>query len=373
MPGPVGLIVNPIAGMGGSVGLHGTDGAAILAEARARGALPRAAERTRRALARLAETSPGTPLLAAPGPLGAEAARGLALDLAVLPGSVTETTAADSIAAARRLVAAGAALILFAGGDGTARDLAGVAGLATPLLGIPCGVKMQSGVFATSPEAAGRLAADLVGPAAARIGFRRVEIMDIDEEARRAGRLVARLFGYARAPYARSLLQGAKAAPPLSDEAALEAACVEAARELAPGVTWLIGPGTTAERVLAALGACGTLLGVDAWRDGRLVGRDLAEREALALAGDGPLGIVVGVTGGQGFVFGRGNQQLGPEAIRRASPDRLIVLAGEAKLRALPEPRLLVDTGDPALDAALAGWTRVRTGPRRATMMRLTA
>jgi predicted polyphosphate/ATP-dependent NAD kinase len=125
--------------------------------------------------------------------------------------------------------------------------------------------------------------------------------------------------------------------------------------------------------VLTALGLEGTLLGVDALRDGRLVGRDLSEADAMALAGNGPIGVIVGITGGQGFVFGRGNQQIGPEAIRRAGRERLIIVAGVAKLTALPAARLLVDTGDAALDAALAGHVRVRTGPRQAMLMRLTA
>ncbi|MEM8665704.1 MAG: NAD+ kinase, partial [Pseudomonadota bacterium] len=193
------------------------------------------------------------------------------------------------------------------------------------------------------------------------------------EDARRAGRLGARLYGYARAPHNAGLLQAAKSRPSLDEDAALDAACVETARGLDPATTWLIGPGTTAKRVLEALGETGTLLGVDALRDGTVVGRDLSERDSLALAGAGPLGIIVGVTGGQGFVFGRGNQQIGPEAIRRAWPDRLIVLAGEGKLAALGEPRLLVDTGDRALDETIAGFIRVRTGPRRATLMRLCA
>ena len=305
--------------------------------------------------------------------LGADAAQGLSLDVEVLHKAPSgETRAADTAALARTLGERGVAAILFAGGDGTARDITAVAGLSVPMLGIPSGVKMHSGVFATSPEAAGRLVADLVSGERG-VGLRKVEIMDIDEEARRAGRLGARLYGYVRAPYAKSLLQAAKAAPPLGDDAALGAACAEAAREIAaaPDITWLIGPGTTAKMVAARFGEAGSLLGVDAVRGGAIVGRDLGEREALALAGDGPVGIVVGITGGQGFVFGRGNQQIGAEAIRRAWPDRLVVLASEGKLAALTEPRLLVDTGDPALDAAMAGWTRVRTGPRRATLMRL--
>jgi predicted polyphosphate/ATP-dependent NAD kinase len=233
---------------------------------------------------------------------------------------------------------------------------------------------MQSGLFATRPEAAGRLAADLLCGSAERVGFRRVEVMDLDEAALRQGRLSARLHGYARTPHERGLLQGAKARPPMSDEAMLDGAAAEVAREIRtgdPGVLWLVGPGTSAKRVLAALGLPGTLLGVDAVRAGALAGTDLAEAEAASLAGPGPVGIVVGVTGGQGFVFGRGNQQIGPDMIRRAGRERLVILASGAKLAALPEPRLLLDTGDPALDAALAGHVRVRTGARRVTLMRM--
>ena len=365
----LGLIVNPIAGMGGSVGLKGTDGAATLAAARARGAVPRAGARAARAMAALAAALPGASLIAAPGAMGAAALAGLDLTVDSLAGAPPAATgAALTRQAAALLAARGVAAILFAGGDGTARDVAGVLGLATPMLGIPCGVKMHSGVFATSPEAAGRLAADLLR---SRAGLRCVEIMDVDEDAVRAGRLAARLHGYARAPYARSLLQGAKSGTAPDDAALLDAACAEIARELAPGVLYLVGPGATAKRVLSALGLEGTLLGVDAVRDGALVGRDLSEAEALALAGSGPIGVIVGVIGGQGFVFGRGNQQIGPEALRRSGRDGLVIIAGAAKLAALSEPKLLIDTGDPALDAALAGHIRVRTGPRQSMLMRL--
>jgi predicted polyphosphate/ATP-dependent NAD kinase len=368
---PLGLVVNPLAGLGGTVALKGTDGAA--AEALALGAVPRAGERTRRALAVLATAVPGAAVLAAPGRMGADWAAGLPLSLAVLPGpDPADTTAADTTRAAAALAAAGAAPILFAGGDGTARDVLAAVGLDVPILGVPCGVKMQSGVFATSPEAAGRLAAEfLTHPA--RVGFRRVEIMDLDENALRAGRLSARLYGYARAPHALRLLQSPKASPGASDDARLDGACAEVARGILPGTLALIGPGTTAKRVLAALGQEGTLLGVDAVRDGAVIARDVTEAQALALAGDGPVAVIVGVTGGQGFVFGRGNQQIGPEIIRRAGREGLTVIASAEKLAALPEPRLLLDTGDPALDAALTGFVRVRTGPRQTMLMRMEA
>ncbi|MEM8855448.1 MAG: NAD(+)/NADH kinase [Pseudomonadota bacterium] len=369
---PLGLIVNPVAGMGGAVGLHGTDGADVLAKARSRGAHPKAPERARRALAVLANEAPGATIMAPLGVMGTDHLAGLDLTpnpFGKAPSGATD--ARDTKSAAEAMRGAVCAL-LVAGGDGTVRDVVSVVGLDTPVLGIPCGVKMQSGVFALSPQAAGRIAAAL-SAGSKEVFFRKAEVMDIDEDARRDGRIAARLYGYARVPFVKNAVQAAKAAPPLSDDAALDAACVETARGLTPGVTWLVGPGTTAKRVLQALGETGTLLGVDAVRDGRVIGRDLSEQAALGLAGDGPLGIVVGVTGGQGFVFGRGNQQIGAAAIKRALPDRLIILASEGKLAALSEPRLLVDTGEPSLDRALEGFARVRTGPRRATLMRLCA
>ncbi len=365
----VGLIVNPIAGMGGAVGLKGTDGPDILEQARARGAVPHAAERARRALAEM----PGVTVLTVAGPMGSAAVDGLGVSVELLDAPVGDTTTADDTRrAAREMIDRGVALILFAGGDGTARDIADVAGLDTPILGIPCGVKMQSGVFAVSPEAAGRLAADLVTAGERRVGLRRVEIMDIDEAAVRQDRIAPRLHGYARAPHARNLLQAVKAgSAPGVGGAGVGAACAEIAANLPPDALTLIGPGATTKRVLSALGLEGTLLGVDAIRDGTLVGRDLSADQVATLAGDGPVRIIVGVTGGQGFVFGRGNQQIAPVMIRRAGPDGIVIVADEAKLSMLPGGRLLVDTGDPALDRDLAGYVRVRTGRGRSMMMRL--
>ena len=46
----LGLIINPLAGIGGSVGLKGSDGAEIVKEAFSRGATCKSSERTRLAL-----------------------------------------------------------------------------------------------------------------------------------------------------------------------------------------------------------------------------------------------------------------------------------------------------------------------------------
>jgi predicted polyphosphate/ATP-dependent NAD kinase len=369
----IGLIVNPIAGMGGTVGLKGTDGAEILSEARRRGAEPVAHRRAVRAMTKLLLLRHRLELVAAAGAMGEDAARFLGFSPEVTGSAEKVTTAEHTRNAAQAMVERGCDLIVFAGGDGTARDIHRGAGGGQPLLGIPTGVKMHSGVFAVSPEAAGVLVAMFVEQDGPRIGLRSAEIMDIDETAVRKGRPAARLHGYAPVPYERTLLQGAKTGAPPDDDEAVEAAAREIAGAMLPGIAYVVGPGRSAKRVLAALGLDGSLLGVDLVIDRTLVGSDLAEADLMRLTDGRELGIIVGVTGGQGFVFGRGNQPIGPAIIRRAGRDRLIILAGPRKLAALEQRRLLLDTGDPALDKALEGHMRIMTGAGEQTVMRLSA
>ena len=368
----IGLIVNPVAGMGGSVGLKGTDGPDILDRAQALGARPLAPERALRALRRLAATAPETALIAAAGSMGGDVATAAGLAVTLLAGRPSATTAADTRAVAQELRTRRVALILFAGGDGTARDILDAVGDAVPMLGIPCGVKMHSAVFAINPEAAGQLAASVATDRGGKISTREAEIMDIDEEAMRTGRVSARLHGYGRVPFERHLVQSAKAGG-IAEDAALDGVCREIAEEMRPGVVYILGPGTTTQRILGHLGLAGTLLGVDAVRDGKLLGLDLAGEQVAALVRGGPAQIIVSVIGGQGYIFGRGNQQIGPDVIRAVGRDNLIVVATQRKLASLEGGRLLVDSGDRALDEQLQGYIRVRTGPGQAAMMRLAA
>lgn len=370
-PKRLGLIVNPVAGMGGRVGLKGTDGAAILAEARRRGAVPVAHDRTRRALEALMREAGGFDLLAAPGAMGEADALACGLSPQVLGAAEAETTAESTRAAARAMADAGIGLLLFAGGDGTARDLLDAVGDRVAMLGIPTGVKMQSAVFATGPESAGRLAGLVLAGRAAET--RLAEVMDIDEAAMAAGRLSARLHGHARIPVARGLTQAAKSGGGGGGEAALDALARRIARTMIPGRLYILGPGTTTARIRAALGIPGELLGIDAVRDGVSAGKDLDEAGLLALIDGRGASILVSVIGGQGFVLGRGNQPISAEVLRRAGPENLVVLASVEKLLALPDGVLRVDTGDPPMDRALEGYIRVLTGPGRSTMMRIAA
>ena len=373
----LGLIVNPIAGMGGRVGLKGTDGDATLKRAVEKGAVPMAESRAALALDALPR---GYTLYTGAGPMGERAARSTGFDPVVTgddPGS-SGTSANDTREIAKKMTSAGVDLILFAGGDGTARNIYEAVGEAQLVLGIPAGVKIHSAVFASSPTQAGSLAAAFLSGKDATIREKLAEVMDIDEDAYRGGELRARLFGYLRIPYERNRVQGLKAGS-ASSEAATQAAVgatMAETIEKEPETLWLIGAGTTTRAIMTELGGTGTLLGVDAYKKNSLVGTDLSEREILDLiekTGAARIKIVITPIGGQGFVFGRGNQQFSPDVIRAVGKKNLVILATQAKLHALEGAPLLVDTGDAALDRELEGYYRIVSGYEQYTMYPLKA
>ena len=368
----LGLIVNPLAGMGGRVGLKGTDGRAD--EALKLGAKPGSGERAQRALKRLAASHPSLTIVAAHGAMGQDAASEtgfLAELIAASPANVT--TAADTVAAACEMRARGVDLILFSGGDGTARDIFEAAGDEVPILGIPAGVKMQSGVFATSPEIAGEIVAALAAMDRAKAAYRASEVMDIDEDLLRQGAISPRLYGYAKVPYFPLRLQNAKARQHALDEAAVSAAARQLAATMNRDCLYAVGAGRTAKRIIEALGEKGTLLGTDLVADGKIIARDANEKTILERASERPLKLIIGVVGGQGYVLGRGNQELSPDVIRKAGRDNITIIASQEKLMTLPDKRLLVETGDSALDLELAGYWRVVVGPTDEMVMKMVA
>ncbi|MCM0034047.1 ATP-NAD kinase family protein, partial [Sandarakinorhabdus limnophila] len=248
---------------------------------------------------------------------------------------------------------------IFVGGDGTARDVL-AARPDVPVLGVPAGVKMHSSVFATSPGAAAATLADVArGQAGGRAW---AEVLDRDE----AGQM--HLFGQLLV-LAHPARQAAKAARADAD-AALAGAIAEVKAMVRAAPLCLVGPGLTMHRLKMALAGRGTLLGVDVFAHGALLIENATQAQLLEQPGGALL--VLGVVGGQGFLLGRGNQQLGPDVLARVQWPPIII-ASAAKLAALPRPALLVDTGDEALDARLAGFVQVRTGPRQAMMMRIDA
>ncbi|WP_277555390.1 ATP-NAD kinase family protein [Halobaculum limi] len=351
----IGFLCNPIAGMGGRVGLKGTDGK--VDEARARGAQPRAPDRARRALNALAERAPDATILAWGDPMGASLVRAAGFDPEVL-GSPDdeETAAADTRRAAVAFREADADLVLFVGGDGTAADVAeALEGSSVPMLGVPAGVKVYSSVFGVSPEDAAYVAATFERT-------ERREVMDIDEDDYREGEVHPELRAVAHVPVAEQLQSGKQMGGGSVESLAEGVADDVRAR---PETTWVLGPGSTVGEVKETLGFEGSPIGVDVYRDGEVVALDAAEREILDALGEDNV-IVVTPIGGQGFVFGRGNPQLSPDVIRECD---LEIVASRDKLDDLRVLR--VDTDDPELDEALRGWVKVRVGRFERRMMKI--
>jgi predicted polyphosphate/ATP-dependent NAD kinase len=367
----LGLIVNPVAGMGGPVGLKGTDGPEVLQEARRRGARPVSSDRALLALKRLAASTTPFRLITGSGALGEDVARAAGLDpIVVYTSSPGSSRPDDTRNAALVMAYASVDLLLFAGGDGTARDVLEMVGDRVPILGIPTGVKMYSAVFGTTPENAGNLAARFVA-AEPSVRFREAEVMDIDEAAMRNDQVLARLYGYARSPHERHLVQNAKAGSVPDEYQALDAVSRQVVRQMQSGCLYLLGPGTTTRRVMTELGLPSTLLGVDAVMDGVLVGVDLNEQALIRLMEGRETRIIVGVLGGHGSLFGRGNQQISAEVIRRVGREHIIVISSIDKLLSLDAGCLRVDTGDAEVDAMLSGHIRVHTGPDRSVFFRV--
>jgi predicted polyphosphate/ATP-dependent NAD kinase len=377
----VGLVLNPVAGMGGRVGLKGTDGADMLTMALGRGAEPVSPACILRFLDQLGDRARAIQWLTCSGDMGAD----ILIEAGLLEGDdfsiayhVTdqrETGPDDTRRACRKILDAGVDLLVFCGGDGTARDVLEEIGDEAAVVGVPAGVKMFSGIFAVSPEAAGEIiAAHLEGTSEVGEG----DVVDVDEEAYRRGQLAVTLFGTMRVLRVLSLIQDAKHVTPLGDESKVQDAIaryvVELLEEEGDPIT-ILGAGTTVEAVARRLDVPNTPLGVDVVRGGEVVVTDASEEDLLRVLSTGKgegARIVMSPIGAQGFLLGRGNQQISPAVLEAAGgPAALMIVATPHKVRSVPV--LLVDTGDGELDMRLAGMRQVISGYHDVIMMRVEA
>jgi len=346
----VGFIVNPIAGMGGAVGLKGTDGEEILSKAISLGAKPVAPARAESFLSEMRTICREVRLVVGAGSMGEDEAKTCGFNYTVLGERKSETVAEDTKRTAKMMADEGVNLLVFCGGDGTARDVLNAVDMRFPVLGVPTGVKMHSAVFAVNPQAAARVTARFLF---GELLLREAEVMDVDEKAYREGQLSARLYGYVLTPYEPHLIQGNKMASPMTEselrnQAAIAVYIIE---EMKPDIVYIVGPGTTTRTIADLLDAKKTLLGVDLFCNKTLIASDVNEKQILeAIRGKTAKSVVTPI-GGQGFVFGRGNQQISPQVIRQVGLDNVVVVATEGKLRSLKSLR--VDTGDAELDAAI--------------------
>lgn len=368
----LGVIINPIAGIGGTVSLKGSDGSAIQERALALGAVPHAYDRTVEALEQLVSIQSEFQIITYPGEMGADASTACGFQPTVI-GNITpgKTTAADTQRAAQEMSEMGIDLLLFAGGDGTARDIVRAIGTVTPVLGIPTGVKIYSAVYATNPKSAGRLAALYLRGRATEL--REAEVVDIDEEDVRQGVVSVILYGYLKIPYQRSLVQNLKSASPPSEQYSASAIAFAIIEQMVTDWLYVLGPGTTTRAITDRLGLAKTLIGVDVILNHQLLAVDVTEKQLLNLLDQHNAKIIVTPIGGQGYIFGRGNQQISAEVIRRVGKENIIVASTKDKIVALRGQPLLVDTGSQIVDRLLCGFIKVVTGYKEYTIYRVSS
>ena len=344
--------------MGGAVGLKGTDGKDILEKAINLGAEPVAPARAESFLSELKTIRKDVRLSVGAGLMGETEARNHGYSCKVFGEKREQTSNEDTVEIAKRIAKEGVDLLIFCGGDGTARDVLNAVDKQIPVLGVPTGVKMHSAVFAVDPKAAARIASRFLRK---QLPLWEAEVMDIDEEAFRQGRVSARLHGYLLTPYEPTLIQVAKMASPMTksdlrNQAALAVYVIET---MEPDVVYIVSAGTTTRTIGDLLDEKKTLLGVDLFCNKKLVAKDVNEKQILEKIKGKPARIIVTPIGGQGFIFGRGNQQISPEVIRQVGIDNIVVIATKNKMKNLKS--LKVDTGDTELDSAFRGTIKVLT------------
>jgi predicted polyphosphate/ATP-dependent NAD kinase len=372
----IGLIVNPIAGMGGRVGLKGSDGKETLELARKLGAVPECPGKALTALKQIKNNFNGDVRIITYAAIMGEHE---ALDAGFQPEVIGEinagdTTAEDTIQAAKDLRDAWVDLIFFAGGDGTARNIFDALGEEKiAVLGIPGGCKIHSAVYAINPKTAGDLVVQYLEGKVKDLKV--AEVMDIDEEAFRKNVVTAKLYGYLYVPNEKRMVQNMKSGRGYSEEAALDQLSRYFADNMDPDTLYIVGTGSTTKKILDKLGEDGTLLGVDLVHNRKIVAKDVNEKGILDFLATSNKNVkmIVTVIGGQGYIFGRGNQQLSPDVIRRVGLDNIIIAASKPKMFSLFGKSLLVDTGDEALNEELTGYQRVYVGYEDSVMFKVTS
>lgn len=354
----IGLVLNPYAGIGGPVGLKGSDG--VFEQALARGGRSKVAERVSQCLQGLPHER--IEWLTLSGSMGAEllAALGIASQVVFAP-ALLPTTAEDTRVGVSKLCEQGIDLLLFAGGDGTARDVADGFAHTPAVLGIPCGVKMHSGVFATTPAAAAELIGKLI--AGEVLSVVQAEVRDIDEASFRDGHVTTRFYAELPVPDDLRYVQQTKVGGREVEALAVQDMAADFIEHIEPDVLYLMGSGSTVATIMEAVGQPATLLGIDVLLGDQLLLADASEQQLIELLKTHDRAqLVVTAISGQGHVFGRGNQQLSPAVIRAVGLDNILIVASKTKLAGLHGRPLLVDTGDPELDQALSGMKSVLTG-----------
>ncbi|TWX48823.1 ATP-NAD kinase family protein [Colwellia hornerae] len=362
----LGFIINPIAGIGGSVALKGSDGDGIAEQALALGATAKANLRASLALSILAPYRDNIIVYCANDLMGEITAQALGFKTQVVfqTNNAEHTTAEDTENTVKALLAEHVDILLFAGGDGTARNVCKIVGDKFPVLGIPAGCKIHSGVYAVTPKAAGRVVEMMLTNQL--VTLTEADVMDIDESLFREGIVKAKRYGEMQIPAELRYVQAVKSGGKELDELVLQDIAAHVINEMDDEL-FVIGSGSTTAFLMEELALDNTLLGVDLVEQQSLIASDVTESQlwqaiSLAKADKKTIKLVITLIGGQGHIFGRGNQQLSPRVIRAIGKDNILIIATKAKLTALASRPLIADTGDSDLDIELSGYLPVITG-----------
>ena len=356
----IGLLVNPDAGLGGRLGLKGSDGQAEYA--RSKGANDRSGPRVKDALVHFANFHRDLSEITwftSDGRMGTDwVPKNIEIgNLITIHQSSNITTVSDTSELVTKLIESNIDLLVYAGGDGTTRDiisaLESLGKSETPVIGIPCGVKMHSGCFASSPKAGAEvLSAWLNGD----LLISSTEVLDLDEERYRNGEWIVRLYAEAKTPASPRWMQGAKMRVEATGEDEIIEGLADHIRELLITDNRLIiwGSGGTLRTISNMIGFQGTVLGIDASIGFQQIGTDLNEKQLLNLLSthSGEVTLLLSPMGGQGFLIGRGNLQLSPDVLREIDITNVLGVVTPAKL--LSVRRLRIETGDIDLDQKFA-------------------
>ncbi|MGK0249723.1 MAG: putative polyphosphate/ATP-dependent NAD kinase [Oleispira sp.] len=357
----LGLIINPLAGIGGSVGLKGSDGSEIIKEALSRGAQCKSSERAGLSLSVLVPIKEHIEIITCPTSMGENLVANMGFNYQVLDNiALANTSAEDTCKAAQQLLDRKVDIIVFAGGDGTARDICSVVADTIPVLGIPAGVKIHSAVYAVTPKAAGEVIAQLVR--GELIDVKAHDVRDIDEDAFRNNIVKAKFYGEMRVPQAGQFVQSVKQGGVEVEELVLQDIAADIVEGMEDDVLYFIGSGKTTLAIMDELQLENTLLGIDVVLNHQLLKNDVSESDILAFLDQYPGKAVISVIGGQGHIIGRGNQQLSVAVLKKLGKGNLKVISTKAKISALEGRPLIVDSGDNDLDSDLSGTIEVITG-----------
>ncbi len=364
----VGFVVNPIAGLGGPLAFKGTT-MEIAKRALSMGIRPWAPLRAKKFLEHLKyKVHHDVVFVTCGSDMGENELRDVGFSYEVVYNPQEPSTRYDTINGVRKFEASGVDVIVFVGGDGTAKDVYDAINSRITVIGVPAGVKMFSGIFAISPEGAANLLADyLNGSSSVEL----VEVLDIDEEMYRRGELRVSLVGYMRTVRSH-LVQGSKV-PTYQDEYEEQVSIAKWFNEnIDESAFYIMGPGSTTKVIADYLGLPKTLLGVDVYHGKRIVMLD-ADAEFLRNFVRMNLGskifIVVSPTGSQGFIFGRGNVQIPSDVIKIVGKENIIVVATKSKI--LRTKVFYIDTGDVDVDLSLSGYMRAISGYNEETVIKV--